>query len=278
MANKIQELLKQEAFIAQYYKNLANLEIAGLNTSLEYEYYFQQLSRELKTESLYFQKIIDENQAELQEEIDKDSEVLQYPYIPAKKTFSLGLRLKNTFDGILGDEVLEYAGVLQTDIYQIVLQIIESLLQYPKYQAIQEGLIWYKFKIIHSNYNIENDFISKGFQSTVLMANQFRTNSFPGTFFLDKALLVYDIEKDLSFLYEISGDSIDDTNQFLLVVIHLLNIFARFMLIDEKLIKDVYYQLQAILESDVIPQNLKEIMYDMLDILDRIKNKISWSK
>jgi hypothetical protein len=279
---KYYELLKNiEEKIEYYYIYLAKLEINGNLDSLEYNEYFQLIIDLTNKESKLIDSLDTEDIKSIIKKLKKE-----YHNENSHSTLGLGFtvnayygRLMNLLNSLMGDDILDYACTLEYDKNQIMLSILNFMISNPYYNDIKRDLIFYKYNLIYMNMKSEYDFfITKDIETIELEANNYRTMDLPGYKYVDKAILVLESIDDLSDIVEIEEDFRNNEQQYTNLTIKILNVLANFTLLEEDLLPIVLYDLNAILEAENVYGSIKEYIHELLNILEGLKNKISWAR
>ena len=257
------KLYELEEQIEAYYINLAELEINGFYDSLEYNNNLRELKNLTDIEKQMFIYLNDNyHMKDIKKEIHKIKPAnAPLPICLGHLSQSYPFRLLNIFDDINEDDLVYYAGILKNDINK----------------DIEEDLIYYKYNLIYMDYSLEDNFLKQSFTSNInLEANNYRTEDMPSYIFVDKSILVLDSYNYLNYLQSISDHKY--LNQKVMLIIAIIELFARFILCDAQTLDLIYPEFQAMLESDLTSEEVKLAINDMENILSEIKSFIGWAR
>ena len=273
-------LMEIENKITENYLALYSGEVIGKIGELEYEMCFQEIIRLIEKEKQILLKI-NENYSlsAFKAEITK--------YKASKKEIPLTLghlidaevyRLYHIIDTLTGDDLLDYASTLKTDINRLILDFLDNLINNPYYQDIRNDLILYRYNLIYLDPYLESDFLNDMLSTDVsLEASKYRTPDLPSYIFVDKSLLVLE---SLDFIEYIRShdEQKENSNTYALIVIAIINILSRLVLCDEQTLDLIYDDLAYLTEDDEISLETKNLINDMQTILKSLQNHIAWSR
>ena len=187
-------------------------------------------------------------------------------------------RLYHIIDTLTGDDLLDYASTLKTDINRLILDFLDNLISNPYYQDIRNDLILYRYNLIYLDPYLESDFLNDMLSTDVsLEASKYRTPDLPSYIFVDKSLLVLE---SLDFIEYIRShdEQKENSNTYALIVIAIINILSRLVLCDEQTLDLIYDDLTYLTEDGEISLETKNLINDMQTILKSLQNHIAWSR
>lgn len=271
----IKNLIEIDKYIYNYYYIISELETNLVDDSNEYSLYFQEILNLIEKEKNYLNLIASFDYASISKELakyrncqDKVDYIKDAPYY----------RLKNMIDGILGDDLMNYALILQNDINLIALKIVNNLCLDAKYFNLRKYLLTYKYKMIYLNFNTENDFLTDGIEASKLEANNYRTCDLPSYIYVDKSILVLESKNFITDILLNSDNYQEDEEHEAYMIIDIINVLARLTLCNEETLSLVYDELMGILQDESINRDLQELIKEMLQTLNTIKSSISWAR
>ena len=279
LRNYLQNLDNIEENIEENYLSLAELENRGFNNTLDYEYYFKEITDLLNKEKQILVNMISEYSIE-----DIKKLVLKYKISKKELPISLGYltdaynyRILYLLEEMSGDDYLDYVEVLRTDISHIILKFLDNLINNPYYNNLKETLILYKYNLIFMHSELESDFIMNNLpQSLNLKADNYRTENMPAYKYIDKSILVLE---SLDYLAEIIAENdLLSTNSIARMIIYIINIYARLTLCEADTLSLIYDEVVSLIESEETTPEVKKIFNEMSIILENIKNEISWAR
>lgn len=270
------ELCGIEEYIEKNFIALAELEINGIN-DVDYHYYYSGLVSLVESEKALVGTLGINARGVLNLLNDAN---------PYKKEPIIGLghvsefyyfRLINIFKSMVESDLAFYAETVQYDINNLLLRFLSKMIDNEYFQNIREELIYFKYNIIFLNMDSEYDFLT-GEESKPLETKKYRTEDFSDYTYVDDSLLGFQSMQALSYLYSIEDDFKNNSDSYTKVVLCILNILVRLILCEDQLVNKIYPEFIYLIGEDNPSENLRETMKEMLDILNEIKNDISWSR
>ena len=191
-------------------------------------------------------------------------------------TNSYFLRLIDITDRYGQDEGLEYIFTLKYDVNQITLRILEELIHNSAYQDIQEDLIRYKYNIFYLNRDNETDFVyGEKDKKVELRSKEYRNLNLPSYSYLDLGVLVFFSEQDIDIVY---GSSIENNQDKIKVISYIIDFLARLTLCSEENLDFVFSDVLSLMNSEIVDIEVKELFLDILQIYEKVKDNLVWSK
>ena len=279
LKNYLQSLNMVEVNIEECYLKLSELEIRGFDNSLDYEYYLKQISDLINKEKQILVNMISEYTVN-----DIKKMVLKYKVSMKELPISLGYltdaynyRILYMLEELSGDEYLDYAGVLRTDISHIILKFLDYLINNHYYKDLRDTLILYKYNLIFMNSDLESDFLLNNLDNSLnLKADNYRTEDMPAYKYIDKSILVLD---SLDYIANIIEENeLGSDNSIARMIIYIINIYARLTLCEADTLTLIYDDVLSILDSEETTLEVKKLFNQMSTILDEIKNEIVWAR
>lgn len=176
---------------------------------------------------------------------------------------------------MLGSESFDYAAYLCYDLNQIIFSFLECLINNEAYDEIRGDLIFYKYNLIFMNYLSEDDFIKTRNISTIsIESKSFKTDSNPDLIFVDKAILVLEGREHVDVIEKHGDNFRENANSFALVLISILELIARLVLSENDILSFLQQDFNYLLESDSVSLEVKNLIGDMISLLEEIKTKI----
>jgi len=275
----LKQLVKVEEKIETYYIHLAQLEFQGMKESVEYQDYVKLINDLINQEKSLFASLSHEDILSLRKYFQTRCSQIDSPIIIGCLVNSYYFRILQLLNACLGDDSFEYASVLRYDLNQIIFAFLEFLIGNDYYSDIRKDLIFYKYNLIFMNYRSEDDFFVANDISTVSLESKgYRTDDFPASLFVDKAVLVLESTDYISSIMGLGEDFKDNEATYTKGVVSLLEVIARLMLCEKDTLPLIYDDLMALLEDEVLPLSVKALVQEMLEILNQLKTKFQWAR
>lgn len=274
-------LYKVEEKIETYYIKLAELEINNQFDCEEYNYY-KQIINSLTKDEMNLLKTLDSKEIyKLLQQVKKDNfnklngKAIALGFINNAYYF----RLVNLLELMLGDDLISYAETLKSDINKIIFSFLSRMINNEYYSDIRKDLIFYKYNLIFLNSTNEYDFLLENATTNVsLEANNYRTSELPAYKYVDKTILVLESTDNFNFISSATERFKENNNEYALMVISVMNVLSRLMLCEEDTLSLIYDDLTYLLEDDNVYESIKDLVKEMLIILDSVKNNIAWAR
>jgi len=279
---KVLECLYQvEEKIEAYYIKLAELEIYNQLDSEEYNYY-KQVINDLTKDEMNLLKTLDSKEIyKLLQQVKKDNfnklngKAIALGFINNAYYF----RIVNLLELMLGDDLISYAETLKSDINKIIFSFLNRMTNNEYYSDIRKDLIFYKYNLIFLNSTNESDFLLENDTTNVsLETNNYRTSELPSYKYVDKTILVLESTDNFNFITSATENFKENNNEYALMVISVMNVLSRLMLCEEDTLSLIYDELTYLLENDNVYESTKDLVKEMLIILDSVKNNIAWAR
>ena len=279
--DELKLLYKIEEKVEQCYINLAQLEILGEIDSPEYNEYIKLIIELTNDEKRLFARLDRSTLSKIIKQVNRDN-------FNKNNSNFLGLgflnnayynRLQNMLNLQLGDDLFDYANVVRYDINQIMLSFLDTIINNDYYIDIRKELIFYKYNLLFLNVYSEHDFlINRNINTISLETDNCRTEDLASYIFVDKTVLVLESIDYLCYITNAKEDFRYNTNTYVNMVITIINILARFSLCEKDTLALVYDDFSYLLEDDSVYEDIKELIREMLEMLETIKNKIEWAR
>lgn len=281
MVKELRILEQIEARIEECYIKLAELEIDGKFDSLEYQEYFSLIVELTNKEKDILKNLHGKDLEDLKKFVKKKN-----PLRKSSTPIMLGhlvqvyyFRILDMLDSISDDDYLDYASTLYYDINQLLFAFLNVLISNDYYSSIREDLIYYKYHLIFVHSDSESDFLLNRYDDTIrLKSNNFRTNEMPAYPYVDKAILVFEGADYIERIMETPENFQYHSNYYSNAVIDIINILARLTLCDSDTLPYLEQDFNGLLEEDLISLELKNLIHEMLTILEQLKSKIGWAR
>jgi hypothetical protein len=279
---KYYKILKEiEEQVEAAYIHLAKLEINGEFDSAEYNEYLKLIVDLTNKEKDIMQKLSMDMVQSMIKQIKRECHN-EFAHSSLGLGFTVNAyyeRFLNLLYSFMGDDVLDYADTLRYDRNQIILSMMSRMIDSPEYSDIRRDLIFYKYHLLFVNMKSEYDFIvANDIETISLEASSYRTPDFPGYKYVDKAVLVLESTDDLGDITGTDEDFKNSESTQTNLTIKVLNVLASLTLLEEDLLPLLVEDLNNILEDDYTDPSVKEYIHGIMNNLERLKNKISWSK
>ena len=273
--NTLIQLIDVEEKIEKLFKILVELEISNQKNSVLFFNTMQQISVLTKKESSL---LIEANDyyGDMRDEL----EAYHVKKLPINLGFNVNapiLRLHLLLDSICADSGVEYADAIHYDIHRILLKFLEYMIDNPYYEEIREDLLYFKYDIIFLDYNVEHDFLMMKDFTRVSLDSRALKEDLPSAKYIEQAILVWEIEEAVKEI-----ESVNDINAYAhihsLVVLKIMQIFARMALCNEEQLNYVMDDVRYLMENDEIDIRIKEIMGEMTEIFEQIQTSFYFSR
>lgn len=280
LAKIFERLLTLYEELEVYYLELADLESVYNTTGHEYQETLEAISNASSQIASFFEDVIALNLLDqLYWYVEQIIEEKEEPLLLGAGPFEL-FRLRNSLEGMVGDSNFDYISALKYDQAQLELLIIEALLKNPKYEGIRDYLIRYKYGIIYMRPNLETNMLDKVQDKEIeLYSNQYRNRYLPSYSYLDEAVLIYPATSGLASLENIVEDFLGVSNESTTkAVITALKCLCSFILCDNRTIKKCQTELDFLQNSDMVHNDVKEVLEDINEVITKIAESIKWSR
>ena len=272
----IPELIKLEQSIEKAYILLYLLHSHKKRDSYDYNSALVELEQMINFEKHFLSKLFKEMEPTELKKIIGPKEEGSLLLGPSENIYLN--RLHNLIDFMEGDDIVDYALSLKTDINRIVLAFIDILLTDTYNDNIKDILLRYKYSLMYLDLNLENDLIMNNKSSEIrLEASNYRTNALPGYIYVDKAVLILEAHILLTDII-INQDFLDNEETKALTIISIVEVLSRLMLCEDETLNIIYDDLIGLIEADSTNPELKNLIKKMLNILDYLKNNIIWAR
>lgn len=273
---KLNMLISIEEEIENNFIILARLEDSGLNTSYEYEEKFKVISDLVNKEKALLSTLSSEDIINFRKQVlshcNKQETSLSLGYLAN----SIYQRLLNIFNSLLGSELYDYAIYLRYDLNQIIFSFLDYLINNPAYEEIKKDLIFYKYNLLYMNHLSEEDFLQTRDIATIsIESKSFKTDFNSELIFVDKSVLILEGREHADFIEKYGEDLNDNNNHFALVVISILELIARLVLSENEILRYLEQDFNYLLEDENIPLEVKNLIQEMLIILETLKTRIN---
>ena len=264
-----------EEMIEENYLKIFDAEVKQDLSS--YDYYFQNLQNLLVMEENLICSISSYGYIPILKELIKEVKSVEANYFAlGHLTNSYFLRLIDITDRYEQDYGLEYIYCLKYDMNKIILCILNGLIDHPYFEDIREDLILYKYNLIFLNRDSEADFIyGQEDKSVELKSKEYRSIDFPSSTYLDLGFLVFFSEQNINRIY---GSSIENSWDKMKIVSYVLDILARLTLCSIDNLELIYGEVDALMHSEVINEEVKELFLNLLRIYESVKDNLVWHK
>ena len=281
MVKELRILEQIEARVEECYIKLAELEIDGKFDSLEYNEYFGLIDQLTNKEKEVLENLHGKDLEDLKKFVKRKN-----PFKQSSTPIMLGhlsqvyyFRILHMLDSISGDDYLDYASTLYYDINQLLFAFLNVLISNDYYSSIREDFIYYKYHLIFVQTDSEADFILNRYDDTIrFKANNYRTNDMPAYPYIDKAVLAFEGVNCIERIMETPENFQFSSNYYSTAVIDIINALARLTLCDSDTLPYLEQDFNGLLEEDLISLELKNLIHEMLTILEQLKSKIGWAR
>lgn len=272
---ELNQLIRIEEKIEMGFIALAKLESNGLQATFEYEDTLKITNDLVGKEKKLLETLSSEEIINLRKQVLKVCNNNGTTIALGHLVNASYQRLLNIFNNLLGSEAFDYATYLRYDINQIIFSFLSYLINNDGYEAIREDLIFYKYNLIFMNYLSENDFLKTRNISTInIESKSFKTDYTPDLIFVDKSILILEGREYVDFI-EKFDDGLENSNNYALVLISILELLTRLILSEDDILKHLQEDFSFLLNSDSISHEVKNLVNDMLIILDQLKSSIN---
>ena len=121
----------------------------------------------------------------------------------------------------------------------------------------------------------EEDFlVTHNISNINIESKSFKTDCNPDLIFVDKSILILEGREHVDTL-EKYGDNLGENNNFFaLVMISILELIARLVLSEEEILQYLQNDFQYLMEDEDISLDVKNLIQEMLNILEQLKERI----
>lgn len=273
-------LIILEEEIEDCYMKIVELETQGMN-EVEYEYYYQLIHQDVKKELDYY-KIIEslgyhnifEKRVE-KELLDTNEFIISL----GRHSKAIYYRLKYFMEATSFDANFEYLTTLRTDCNKIMIAMLDVMINNPSFKDIKDELIWFKYNLFYMHLYTERDYLEGKGIGTALDIDSYRTQDYPIFPYLDKAILVLPSIDALDYIIANAVEGFRENKTiFANVTLKLLLIICSMTLCTEENIRSVFFTINDILENPEYSDELRALLQEMINILQKIKSHISYKR
>lgn len=270
-----EKLRKISEEIMSYYNMMSDNELKlGTETAAYQECYKWLIDAIARENSIYLEAqrlgFIDEIRMMV------ESETEAFPNLDnvLKSGFAYLFRIQNILEGFLKNDTAFYAKKIKYDINRILFSFLSEMQNNPYYDPIRGSLIDYKYSLLYSNTYSENDFITgKSISDLDKLMPPNEHKSYSMYHYVDAALLELPCLKNIDYLKEVDLEVFSDF-KFSTLVIKIINILARLILSNEKLVSKYYKELNDLLEDEDCPEEIKKVFGELFQLLENIQSNI----
>jgi len=272
---ELNRLISVEEKIEMGFIALAKLETSRLSTSFEYEETIKVINDCVNQEKHLLGSLSSEEILNFRKEILKQCNNRGLSLALGYLTNSCYYRLLNIINNMLGSESYDYAMYLRYDLNQIIFSFLDYLINNPAYEEIRDELILYKYNLIFMNNLSGEDFLVKQNISTIsITSKSFKTYCNPDLLFVDKSLLILEGREHVDTLEKYGDNFKENNNYFALVMISILELIARLVLSEEEILQYLQNDFQYLMEAEDVSLDVKNLIQEMLNILEQLKDRI----
>lgn len=254
---------------------LAKLETNGLSTSFEYEETIKVINDCVNQEKYLLDSLSSEEILNFRKEILKHCNSRELSLALGYLTNSCYYRLLNIINSMLDSESYDYAIYLRYDLNQIIFSFLDYLINNPIYEEIRDELIFYKYNLIFMNRLSEDDFLQTRNIATInIESKSFKVDCNPDLIFVDKSILILEGREHVDTLEKYGDNLGENNNYFALVMISILELIARLVLSEEEILHYIQNDFQYLMEAECVSLDVKNLIQEMLNILEQLKDRI----
>lgn len=272
---ELNRLISIEEKIEMGFIALAKLEAGGLSLSFEYEETIKVINDCVNQEKHLLDSLSSEEILNFRKEILKHCNNRGLSLALGYLTNSCYYRLLNIINSMLGSESYDYAMYLRYDLNQIIFAFLDYLINNPVYNEIRDELILYKYNLIFMNHLSGEDFLVTHNLSTInIESKSFKTGSNPDLIFVDKSIIILEGREHVDTLGEYGDNFRENNSHFALVIVAILELIARLVLSEEEILQYLQEDFNYLLEADEVSVDVKNLIQEMLNILEQLKDDI----
>ncbi len=272
---ELNRLISVEEKIEMGFIALAKLEACGLSASFEYEETIKVINDCVNQEKHLLGSLSSEEILNFRKEILKHCNNRGLSLALGYLTNSCYYRLLNIINSMLGSESYDYAMYLRYDLNQIIFLFLDYLINNDAYEEIRDELILYKYNLIFMNHLSEEDFLqTRNIDIINIESKNFKTDCNPDLIFVDKSLLILEGREHVDTLEKYGDNFKESNNYFALVMISILELIARLVLSEEEILQYLQNDFQYLMEAEGVSLDVKNLIQEMLNILEQLKDRI----
>ena len=265
---ELNRLISIEEKIEMGFIALAKLEASGLSTSFEYEETIKVINDCVREEKKLLASLSYEDILSVRKQILK--------YCNNKSvSLALGYLTNASYYRLLDSDSFLYAMYLRYDLNQIIFSFLDYLINNSTYEEIRDELILYKYNLIFMNHLSEEDFlVTHNISNINIESKSFKTDCNPDLIFVDKSILILEGREHVDTLEKYGDNLGENNNYFALVMISILELIARLVLSEEEILQYLQNDFQYLMEDEDISLDFKNLIQEMLNILEQLKERI----
>lgn len=276
MKQLINELLVLEAKIINYYFELANIEIKGLDKG-EYNEFFCLLLDVLKEEEILVDILAEFSYKDIVNYLNLDN-VCNLPINLGFNRDAVKIRLKNILDVTFSDEVMQYACSLKYDMDKLALKMLDYLINNDAFMDIREELIYYKYDIIATNYDIQEDFLAHLKTDEGKLYNHLFIKEFPSLKFVENAVLITPCQESINFLSKSYNEKTFNRLDYFLITRNIINILVIMGVSREGILDKALQDFNNLLIDENLDEKIKEYILDLIEIFRKLENSFYFAR
>ena len=272
---ELNRLISIEEKIEMGFIALAKLEASGLSTSFEYEETIKVINDCVREEKKLLASLSYEDILSVRKQILKYCNNKSVSLALGYLTNASYYRLLNIINSMLDSDSFLYAMYLRYDLNQIIFSFLDYLINNSTYEEIRDELILYKYNLIFMNHLSEEDFlVTHNISNINIESKSFKTDCNPDLIFVDKSILILEGREHVDTLEKYGDNLGENNNYFALVMISILELIARLVLSEEEILQYLQNDFQYLIEAESVSLDVKNLIQEMLNILERLKDRI----
>lgn len=254
---------------------LARLEAEDMSNSLEYKDLFKVVADLIVEEKNLLSGLYPESILELRKKVLKYCKGKDSSLALGHLTNSSYLRLLNSLNFLSSSINYEYATYLRSDLNQIIFSFLEYLIHNEAYEEIKRDLVFYKYNLIFMNSFSDEDFFkNKDIETISIESKNYESLDEIGLEFVDKTVFILESKECIDTILEFGEDFKTNSNHYALVVISILEFLARLVLSGEDMLEFLQQDYEFLLSDESVSMDVKNLVNDMLLILEELKSHI----
>lgn len=275
MGMDLNKIMAIEEKIELGFIGLARLEAEDMSNSLEYKDLFKVVEDLIVEEKNLLSGLYPESILELRNKVLKYCKGKGASLALGHLTNSSYLRLLNSLNFLSSSINYEYATYLRSDLNQIIFSFLEYLIHNEAYEEIKRDLVFYKYNLIFMNSFSDEDFFkNKDIETISIESKNYESLDEIGLEFVDKTVFILESKECIDTILEFGEDFKTNSNHYALVVISILEFLARLVLSGEDMLEFLQQDYEFLLSDESVSMDVKNLVNDMLLILEELKSHI----
>ena len=268
------QLYQIEEQIEALYIELIHLSMHDIWDGEQYEYYVQTIKNlTTKERDLLADQAV--NYSFLKGELQKVM-ISELPINLEHQNNAFLIRLDSRLDAIYGDPGIEYANALYYDIHKVTSTLLLFLIHNDYYEDIKEDLIRYYYDLIFLDDDMERDFYLHIESSKIELSSRIYQEDYPSFKYINQAIVLGEASCNIQNIYYLDDQL--SLNQQVLLIIFILEVYARLALSEGETQEFLLEDVQALLGDEGVSPFVKDKLVEVGEVFRQVQNYFYFSR